>query len=234
MAAFALVHGMWHGGWCWKRLTPLLRAAGHEVHVITLTGLGDRAHLRYPDIDLNTHVQDVIGVLESEDLHGVILVGHSFGGTMAPAVAECIPERLAHILNLDGELPADGKSTKELMPDLWSDFRYRARASGGEWWVPPVSEWTFGVTGADLEWVKSKLTAHPLRTWDTPFSLTNPAARSIPRTYIHCTEGCSPAEIANRENECARMGWQYLPLPTGHDAMITAPKELAELLLAFA
>lgn len=231
MAVFALVHGMWHGGWCWKKVTPLLRAAGHEVHVITLTGLGERAHLRYPDIDMNTHVQDVIGVLESEDLYGVNLVGHSLGGIMAPAVAERIPERLAHMVNLDGILPTDGKSIKEMLPDFWADVRQHAQASGDEWWSPPIPDWTFGVMGADLEWMKSKLTAHPLKTWETPFSFTTQAARSIPRTFIHCAEGLAPEEMANREKECAQMGWQYRTLQTGHDAMITAPKELAELLL---
>jgi pimeloyl-ACP methyl ester carboxylesterase len=225
---------MWHGAWCWNKLTPLLRAAGHEVYAVTLTGLGERSHLRYPDIDLNTHIQDVVAVLDSEDLHRVILVGHSLSGTMALAVAERIPERLAHVANLDGWLPIDGKSARDLKPDLWTGLRHCAEASGDEWWVPPPPDWTFGISGADWEWVRSKLTDHPLKTWETPFSLTNPAARSIPRTYIYCTEGCSPEEVANQQNECARMGWQYLSLPTGYDAMITAPKELAELLLEIA
>src|SRR5258708_4241557 len=117
MATFVLVHGMWHGGWCWKKVAPLLRGAGHEVCVITLTGLGERAHLRHPDIGMNTHVQDVVGVLEYEDLSNVLLIGHSLGGIMVPAVAERIPERLAHIVNLDGPIPIDGKSVKDILPD---------------------------------------------------------------------------------------------------------------------
>ncbi len=230
MATFVLVPGMWHGGWSWKKVTPLLRATGHEVYVTTLTGVGERSHLRHPDIDMNTHIQDVVNVLEYEDLYGVMLVGHSLGGIMAPAVAERIPERLAHVINLDGEIPIDGKSTKEILPDLWSDFRHSAQASGDEWWASPP-DWTFGVTGTDLEWMKSKLTAHPLKTWETPFSLTNQIARSIPRTFIHCTEGVSQEERENQERNCTQMGWQYRMLPTGHDAMITAPQELTKLLL---
>lgn len=231
MATFVLVHGMWHGGWCWKRVTPLLRAAGHEVHTVTLTGLGERSHLHYPDIDMNTHIQDVVGVLEFEDLKQVLLIGHSLSGYMVPAVAECVPERIAHIINLDGWFPIDGKSIRELMPDYWKDFRQRAQAHGDEWWVPPIPEWTFGLTGDDLEWLTSKLTAHPLKTWETPFRFTNPAARSIPRTLIRCIEGSSPGDIEDEKQDCLTMGWQYRTLLTNHDAMILAPKELTELLL---
>lgn len=230
MADFVLVHGMWHGGWCWKKVTPLLGAAGHEVHVVTLTGAGERAHLHYPDIDMTTHIQDVVGVLEYENLNKVILLGHSLAGFMVPAVAERVPERIAHIINLDGIIPVDGKPFKDMLPEYWDDFRQRGRANGDEMWAPPVPEWTFGVTGADLEWMRSRLTSYPLKTWEVPLSFTNPAARSIPRTFIHCTEGYSPEEIVHAEKGCLESGWQYRQLATGHDAMITAPNELTELL----
>lgn len=234
MMIFTLVHGMWHGGWCWKKLASLLRAAGHEVFTPTLTGLGERAHLHYPDIDMNTHIQDVVNALEYEDLSDVILVGHSLAGFMVLAILEHVPVRIAHVVNLDGPLPVDGKSFKDLLPDYWEDFRQRARASGDEWWAPPVSDWTFGVTGADLEWMRPRLTPHPLKTWETPLIFSNPKTRSIPRTFIHCTDGASPEEIAEREKECAGFGWQYLSLPTGHDPMITAPQELVKMLLDLA
>jgi pimeloyl-ACP methyl ester carboxylesterase len=182
---------------------------------------------------MNTHIQDVVGVLEYENLNDVILVGHSLAGFMAPAVAECVPERIGHIVNLDGVLPVDGKAFKDLMPDYWNDFRQRARAKGDEWWSAPVPEWTFGAIGDDLAWMQSKLTPHPLKTWEMPLSFTNPSARSIPRTFIHCTEGASSEDISNQEKDCAQFGWQYRQLPTGHDAMITAPKELTELLIEF-
>jgi pimeloyl-ACP methyl ester carboxylesterase len=231
MADFILVHGMWYGGWCWKKVGPLLRDAGHEVYMITLTGVGERGHVRYAGIDMNTHIQDVVSVLEFENLEDVVLVGHSLAGFMAPAVAERVPERIAHIVNIDGVLPVDGRSFKELMPDYWEDFRQRGRAKGDEWWSPPIPEWTFGIIGPDLEWMSSRLTPHPLKTWEMPLSFTSPAARSIPRTFIHCTEGASPEEITGQEKECAQMGWQYRQLATGHAAMITAPQELTELLL---
>lgn len=231
MAVFVLIHGMWHGGWCWKKVRRLLLASGHEVHVATLTGVGERAHLRYLDIDMNTHVQDVIGILEYEELQDVILVGHSLGGFMAPAVAERVPERIAHIVSLDGARAAEGKAFKDYMPDHFDIFRQRGLANGDEWWTPPALEWTFGVTGADLEWMQSKLTPHPLKTWLMPMSFSNPSARSIPRTFILCTEGWSPEGIANEQKECLESGWQFCQLATGHDAMITAPKELSDLLV---
>lgn len=233
MAIFALVPGMWHGGWCWKKVTPLLRAAGHEVYGITLTGLGERSHLRYPDIDLNTHVQDIINVLVYEDLQNVVLVGHSYGGTIISQVADRIPEQIGQLINIDGPIPMDGQNFIELMPDLWTDFRARALASGDEWWAPIIPEWTFGANGADLDWMRSKLTAHPLKTWNTRFSLTNSAGLSIPRVFVHCIEGVSSEEIVKTEKDCEGMDWHYRNLLSDHDAMITVPQELTQLLLEY-
>src|SRR5919202_1722005 len=113
---FVLVHGAWHGGWCCRRLIPLLRDAGHEVYAPTLTGLGERSHLLSPAIDLETHVRDVTGVLEYEELTGVVLVGHSYGGMVITGVAEDAAPRLAHLVYLDAFLPRDG----ECLMDLFS------------------------------------------------------------------------------------------------------------------
>lgn len=234
MKTFILIHGMWHGGWCWERLTPLLRAAGHVVYVPTLAGLAERAHLRNDNIDLNTHIQEIINLCEANDLHEMILVGHSLGGFMAPVVADRIPERIAHIVNLDGIIPENGKAFKEMMPDYWNDFKNRALTSGNEWWAPPVLEWTFGVSGADLEWMQSKLTPHPLKTWTTVVALENPAAQSLSRTFILCTEGYSEDEIEQERTKFTQAGYSYRSLPTGHDAMITMPNALANILLELA
>lgn len=231
MAVFVLVPGMWHGGWCWRKVGPLLRAAGHDVYTPTLTGLGERSHLRCADIDMHTHIEDVVNVLEYENLCEAILVGHSLGGFMVPAVAEKVPGRVAHLVNLDGPLPVDGKSAKDLVLDYWNDFCQRAQASGDEDWVQPIPDWTFGVSGADLEWMMAKLTPHPLKTLETTLFFSDPIARSIPRTFIHCTEGASTEEIADQKKECARMGWGYRGLATGHDAMITIPDEFVKILL---
>jgi pimeloyl-ACP methyl ester carboxylesterase len=234
MAIYLLVHGMWHGGWCWEKVTLLLRAAGHEVYAPTLTGLAERAHLRNNDIDLNTHVQDVVDLIESKNLRNVILVGHSLGGFVAPVIADKIPERIAHIVNLDGIVPENGKGLKDLIGDTWDFFKQKATESGDEWWCPPITEWTFGVSGVDLELMRSKLTPHPLKTLVTPVTLGNLRAKSIPSTFILCSEGLSNDEIATEEMKFTGLGMNFRNLPTCHDAMITMPEELAKMLLELA
>lgn len=233
-AVFVLVHGMWHGAWCWQRLTPRLRAAGHAVHTVTLTGLGARAHLRYDDIDMDTHIQDVVGLVETEDLRKVVLVGHSLAGFMVPAVAERVPQRTAHIVSLDGPLPEDGVAFKDIRPALYADFTRRAREAGHPGWAPPHPENTYGLAGADLDWVRAHLTPHPLKTWETPLRLGSPAARGIPRTLILCTDHKPPEEIASKEAIARQLGWRLVRLAAGHDAMVSAPAELANLLVGLA
>ena len=234
MSTFILIHGMWHGGWCWERLTPLLRDAGHQVHAPTLAGLAERADMRGNHIDLNTHVQDVIDLCESQNLSNVILVGHSSGGFMAHVVADRIPERVGHIVNLDGMVPENGKSLADLIGETWDFFKKKATESGDEWWCPPILEWTFGVSGADLKWAQSKLTPHPLKTLTTPVALENSRARYIPSTFIRCSDGMTDEEIAAEEKNFTGLGINFRSLPTGHDAMITVPKELAKILLELA
>jgi pimeloyl-ACP methyl ester carboxylesterase len=231
MSVFVLVHGMWHGGWCWKKVAALLRAAGHEVYTPTLTGLGERVHLQYQDIDLNTQIQDVVNVFEYEDLHEAILVGHSFGGTMAPLIADRIPERIAHLVNLDGPLPEAGKALKDLIGDTWDFFQKNAIDLRDQGRIQPIADWTFGVSGADLVWMKSKLTPNPLKPLTTVIDLANPSAQSIPRTFISCVEGKSADEIVVEEKHYAGIGWIYRSLPTDHDAMIIMPDALTKILL---
>lgn len=231
MAVFVLIHGMWHGGWCWKKVAPLLRAAGHEVFTPTLTGLGDRVHLANPEVDVDVHILDVVNLVMYEDLHDVILVGHSFGGSLIPAIAEKIPVRIAHLVNLDGPLLENGKALKDLIGDTWDFFLQNAILPGDEGRIQPIADWTFGVSGPDLDWLQSKLTPHPLKTLTTSVTLENPAVRFIPRTFIHCVEDLSPVETAAEEKKYANLGWHYRSIQTGHDAMITAPEELTEILL---
>ncbi|MCQ3954861.1 MAG: alpha/beta hydrolase [Chloroflexi bacterium] len=170
MTTFILIHGMWHGGWCWDKLSALLKAAGHDVHAPTLAGLAERADLLNDDIDLNAHVQEIVDLISANNLRDVILVGHSSGGFMAHVVADKVPERVAHIVNLDGMIPENGKSLADLIGETWDFFKKKATESGNEWRCPPILEWTFGVSGAELERVQSKLTPHPLKTLTTKTS----------------------------------------------------------------
>ena len=245
MATFVLLHGAWHGGWCWKKITPLLRDAGHEAFAPTLTGLGERAHLAHPDVDLTTHIQDVVNVLEYEDLDAVVLVGHSYGGMVITGVADQLPGRLAHLVYLDAFVPDDRQALVDLIPpEGRHSFEARVRAEGDGWHLPsrlPVP-WEVAVREdyrvtdeADVRWMVARLGPQPFKTMTEPVRRINPAAAALPRTYVRCTQYASPA--FDRFAESARQPgsrWRCRELATSHDAMVTMPRELADLLLEVA
>lgn len=221
---FVLVHGAWHGGWCWKKVLPLLRAAGHDVFAPTLTGLGERSHLLSQAIGLDTHVQDVALLLEYEDLENVILVGHSYGGMLLPAVAEAAPDRVAQLVYLDAFLPQDGKALADYAPIS------PTRDDG--WRIPsPAPIQGFGVTNqADVEWAQPRLDDQPLPTFTQPAEFSESVHAAQTRTYIRCSGAPWFVEAASRAQQG---GFQYYELLSAeHDAMITKPNELAEILVA--
>ena len=188
---FVLVHGAWHGGWCWKRVLPLLRTLGHEVFAPTLTGLGERRHLMSADIGLDTHIQDVLGVLECEDLYDVVLVGHSYAGMVIAGVAEKAADRISHLVYLDAFVPTDGKSLADYQPpEILQLFKESTRKDGEGFKLPCViPAEAFGVTaGDDLAWVRPRLDPHPAKTKFDAVRLTNPKAAQIPRTFIYCND----------------------------------------------
>ena len=245
MATFVLVHGGWHGGWCWQKVIPFLEAAGHEVYAPTLTGLAERASELSPDVGLDTHIQDIVGLLEEKNLHGVILVGHSYSAMVITGVVDQVPERIAHLVYLDTFVPRDGESMVDIFPMLIHQMlirqmRKQAQAHGDGYRV--ASHGTYGVTTEpDRSWVLSKVTPQPLKTLEQPLHLKNPAIVSTkPRTHIDCTGSgffflliqrilariLAPRALPPREE-----GWRLRQLPTGHDAMITMPRELADVLL---
>jgi len=234
MATVVLVHGSMHGGWCWRRVIPLLRAANHDVFAPTLTGLGERAHLAHPGIDLDTHVRDVLGGLEYEDLDQVVLVGHSYGATVVAGVADRLPGRIAHLVYLDGAVAGDGKAVLDLFPSGdQAARRALVEAEGDGWRLPPADPAAFGVTdAADAAWVRAKLVPQPFETLTQPLRLVNPAGFTGPKTYIACVEaGQSGWRDTMVKRARTQPGWHYRELASGHDAMITVPRELADLLL---
>ena len=219
---FVLVHGAWHGGWCWKKLTPLLQVAGHLVFTPTLTGLGERSHLLSPAVDLTTHIKDITAVLEYEDLHEVVLVGHSYGGMVISGVAENAGGRLAQLVYLDAFLPEDGRAVK--------DYATLSPARDDGWRVPPLGKPPrFGVTNErDVVWMEARLGDHPNKTFTEPIRLSHDNA-SLRRSFIQCTKAPFFTEAAERAK---RQGFRSRELfAADHDAMITQPEVLAKVLL---
>ena len=228
MATFVLVHGSCHGGWCWKKVTPLLSNASHEVHTPTLTGLGERSHLVSRDIGLDTHILDIIQVLEYENLNEVMLVGHSYGGLVIGGVAEKVPGRIRRLVYLDAYIPQDNKSAFDIIPGLETIYKERAlKEQGTEWLVASYTPEEFGVTNPDdIKWMNPRLSPMPWHTHDQPLRITNPKAKILPKSYICCTE-FGNAQFKALESPA---DWDYHELMKGHDVMITAPKELVRLL----
>jgi len=239
MATFVLVHGAWHGGWCWQKVTPFLEAAGHEVYAPSLTGMAERVSELSPDVGLDTHIQDIVGLLEERNLHDVILVGHSYGGMVITGVVDRVPERIAHLVYLDTFVPRDGESMVDVSP-LVVRLLLRKESRGDGWRVD--SQGTYGVTTEpDRSWVLAKVTPQPLKTLEQPLHLKNPdIVATKPRTRIECSGGGFLFSLMRQLMRRllvkgafppAEAGWRLRQLPTGHDAMITMPRELADLLL---
>lgn len=245
MATFVLVHGAWHGGWCWRDVKTILEEAGHTVFAPTLTGLGDRSHLLSRDIDLDVHIADITNLLEWEELPDVILVGHSYGGMVITGVADRAKARLRHVVYLDAFLPADGESSAShivglMKPgateaDFAAEIDRRLNAANADGGGPPDTERLFDIPEEMTEErarVKRLVTPHPVGTQTTPIRLANGGSEGVPRTYILCA--AAPAKtpfmvLADRFRD--HSDWTYRELDTTHDAMVTMPTETAALLI---
>jgi pimeloyl-ACP methyl ester carboxylesterase len=241
MASLVLVHGAWGGGWIWKKIIPLLRAAGHDVHATTATGLGDRVHLAGPAVDLDTHITDVVNLLEFEGLTEVTLVGWSYGGMIITGVAERVPERLAGLVYFDAVVPADGENgydAERISQDLRAVDREAAEAAGmpGFLVVEPYADWLRSLTldPADWEWLFTRLVPQPLATYTQPIRLENPAGAAVPRAFVFCTEGKEAEDVFASTATRVRSapGWRYRELADNHLAPINAPQATADVLLS--
>jgi pimeloyl-ACP methyl ester carboxylesterase len=239
---FVLVHGAWHGGWCWRRVADRLQAAGARVLTPTLTGCGERAHLMAPEVGLETHIQDVVAVIEAEELTDVHLCGHSYGGMVITGVCDRLKDRIASVLYLDAAVPTDGQTMITQSPGITSEAAtateagLRALAPDGVAMqvFPDVTIFGVAAGGEDEAWLKRRLTPHPLKTWLDPIRLTNGGSDGLRRAYVHCVDPVLP--MASFPAHYARLradqSWSVSTLATGHDAMITAPAAVADLLLS--
>jgi pimeloyl-ACP methyl ester carboxylesterase len=237
MAVFVLVHGGGHGGWCYNRLSPLLRAEGHLVYSPSLTGCGDRKHLLTADVDLDTHIADIVNLIDYDDLDQVILVGHSYGGMVITGVADRVPERLRDLVYLDAAHPVDGESLRVLAArSIEPTYAAVQTLNGAEVVMTPMPGMAgfFGITDpVDAAWTDAKLTPHPWKCFDQPLRLLNgDSARSVRRTNINCTQALrgSTAQDAARQTD----GDRNFEIDTGHDLMITEPRAVADMLLEVA
>jgi pimeloyl-ACP methyl ester carboxylesterase len=238
MATYVLVHGGGHGGWCYQKVARLLRAAGHEVHAPSLTGLGERSHLLGPGIDLNTHIKDITSLLRYEDLSEVILVGHSYGGMVITGVADRASARVGRLVYLDAANPKDGQSLASLSPQLiLAAKKFGTIVNGVELVLLPETTdvgLMYGVTDpADVAWMTARLTPHPWRCFEQPLTLADEAAYlAIPQYHIVCS-----ATLATRDKALmaeARAAGRLWDIDTGHDLMITEPQAVAGALLEVA
>jgi pimeloyl-ACP methyl ester carboxylesterase len=225
-----LVHGAWHGGWCWRYVRDLLEQSRHRVYNPSLTGLGERKHLAHASITLDTHIEDLVSLLEMEDLREVVLVGHSYGGMVVTGAADRAHARIKRLVYLDAFVPENGKCTLDyVVPERAARLREEGERAGSVT-PPPVSLW--GLAKPEhIEFVKPREVRHPYRTMAQPIRLENEAALArIPRTFVYCSSpatGSFDAFAAKYRNDPA---WRFHELKTGHDAMILMPEAVADIL----
>lgn len=213
-------------------MRPLLQARGHTLWIVSYTGLGDRSHLANPGIDLETHIKDVVAVLEAEDLTEVVLVGHSYGGMVATGVADRVANRISQLVYLDAYVPQNGQSIIDFSaPERVKQWRESAATESGGWAIPP-GPMPSDTTPEDVAWATPRRMMHPLKTFEQRIRLSG-AAQAIPRSYIYCKRP-RPIDVFRQFLEQSRRepGWRSFEIDASHNPHITAPEVLAELLEA--
>ncbi len=231
MSTFVLVHGAWHGGWCYARVRAPLRQQGHSVFTPTLTGVGERSHLMSRAVNLSMHVEDIVNVLKWEDLDDVVLIGHSYGGFVISGVAERLPECIRHLVYLDAFLPHDGERLLDLVPQPFIDMFYEGVKRAGEGYkIPPIPAAMFNVNAADRVLVDGKCTLHPLAAFEERIAIKGKPGNGRPATYMLATNWENTPFPPMKERARA-LGWRTLDIACGHDIMLDQPAELAAQLV---
>jgi pimeloyl-ACP methyl ester carboxylesterase len=241
MANFVLVHGAWHGGWCWRRVVNMLAQAGHRAHALTLTGLADRSHLMSPAITLETHIADVRNAIEAEELQDVVLAVHSYAGMIGTAIADRVPGRLHHLVYVDAVVPRPGESWGSTHASAVREARLAAAAASPDYSFPPPDPSVYGLNPEDDAWVRRRLTPHPGHTYDTVLQFDPARVAVVPRTFVNCTRPQLGTVDAIRPRVVDGGFWggawrggggiNVVELATGHDPMVSAPGEMTRILL---
>lgn len=231
-ATYVLVHGAYHGGWCWRDVADVLRAHGHRVYTPTLSGLGERAHLLHQAPGLSTMIDDVVNVIEFEELNDVVLVGHSFSGSVITGVADRIASKLRQLVYLDALVLPGGTAVLEgASPESRQYYESLRIANGGSGGIPVPPVGFFAVGSAEQEaWLERRLTPHPVESFFEKLMLEHPLGNGVPTTYIVCTDPYFSPTEPSRALAARQPGWRFVDIATGHDAMVSAPAELARLL----
>jgi pimeloyl-ACP methyl ester carboxylesterase len=247
---FVLVHGSWHGAWCWQRVQPLLSDAGARSHAVTLTGVGERAHALGAHIRLQTHVHDVVATVVANEWTQVVLVGHSYGGVVVTQAAHDLQQRLPGVVQrvvyVDAHVPHSGESWASLQaPEVQAQRALEAQTVGGGVFLPAPDASVFGLTGADRDWVNRRQTPQPFGVYFDKLDVNDHALAALPKTYINCISPALPAVQRSRERVQAAVAaqttdsatdfdksWRYAELACGHDPMVQQPQALVALILA--
>jgi pimeloyl-ACP methyl ester carboxylesterase len=227
-----LVAGAWHGAWCWARVLPALRRAGHSVLPVPLTGVGERAHQLSPEVTLATHVEDVVTAVHGAGCRGAVLVGHSYGGLVVTGAADRLGEEVGRLVYVDAVVPTPGRSWADCIPPEARAARRAVIAEHGH--IPPPPASAYGLTGDDAVWVEQRQTPQPGGVYEDPLHFDADRWAARPRTYVDCTAPALPTIDPSRRLVRSQPGWEVVELATGHDPMVSAPDELAAVLLAVA
>jgi pimeloyl-ACP methyl ester carboxylesterase len=240
MANYVLVHGAWHGGWCWRDVVKDLAGAGNAVHAVTLTGLGERSHLMSPLVTLEMHIADVAGTIEANELDDVVLAVHSYAGMIGTAVADRMPDRIRHLVYVDAVVPKPGESWSSTQSSATREARLAAAQASPDYSLPAPGPEAFALTGEAAEWYRRRATPHPGHTYQAPLDFDPQRVAGVARTFVDCNQPALATIDAIRARVRDAAFWdgawtggagaRIVEMATGHDPMITRPAELASLL----
>jgi pimeloyl-ACP methyl ester carboxylesterase len=225
---FLVCHGAWSAGWAWKKMHPLMSKAGHRLVTPTYTGLGERAHLAHPAIDLETHIADMLQVIKYEDICDFVLIGHSYGGMVATGVADRARDKVKQLIYIDAFVPADGQSLLDFLADS-EQRRMREAAKSGDGWRVPPNPTPPDTSPEDVAWLNERRVHTPINCFEAKLSLSAPL--NVPRSFIYATRA-APSDTFGQFAQKTKNdpAWCYYEIDASHSPNVTAPEVLMAML----